>query len=54
MHEVTRILYAIGKGDSRAAPELLPLVYDELRQLAAAQMARTSLRLPARPCAASW
>ena len=35
MHEVTRILEAIGAGDPRAADELLPLVYDELRKLAA-------------------
>jgi RNA polymerase sigma factor (TIGR02999 family) len=40
MNEVTRILDAIGQGDPRAAAQLLPLVYDELRQLAAAQMAR--------------
>src|SRR5215831_7961036 len=40
MPDVTRILEAIDRGDPRAADELLPLVYDELRQLAAAQMAR--------------
>jgi RNA polymerase sigma factor (TIGR02999 family) len=40
MKELTRILDAIGQGDARAAPQLLPLVYDELRRLAAAQMAR--------------
>jgi len=40
MSEVTRILQAIDDGDTRAASELLPLVYDELRGLAAAQMAR--------------
>jgi RNA polymerase sigma factor (TIGR02999 family) len=40
MTEVTRILDAIGQGDPRAAAQLLPLVYDELRRLAAAQMAR--------------
>ena len=34
MHDVTRILSAILKGDPAAAPELLPLVYDELRKLA--------------------
>ncbi len=39
MNEVTRILDAIGQGDPRAAAQLLPLVYDELRRLAAAQMA---------------
>jgi RNA polymerase sigma factor (TIGR02999 family) len=40
MNEVTRILDAIGQGDSRAAAQLLPLVYDELRRLAAERMAR--------------
>src|SRR6187455_1945788 len=36
---VTRILNAAGQGDARAANELLALVYDELRQLAARKMA---------------
>ena len=35
MSEVTRILSAIEQGDPRAAEQLLPLVYDELRKLAA-------------------
>ncbi len=39
MSEVTRILSAIERGDPSAAKQLLPLVYDELRKLAAAQMA---------------
>src|SRR5262245_42075234 len=39
MPDVTRILSAIDQGDPRAADELLPLVYDELRQLAAARLA---------------
>src|SRR5262245_57464976 len=39
MADVTQILAAIEQGDPRAAEELLPLVYDELRQLAAARMA---------------
>jgi len=39
MRDVTRILTAIEAGDPRAAGELLPLVYDELRKLATAQMA---------------
>ena len=39
MSEVTRILSAAAAGDPRAAAELLPLVYDELRKLAAARMA---------------
>src|SRR6201993_1805918 len=40
MNEVTRVLSAIDQGDPRAAGELLPLVYGELRKLAAARLAR--------------
>jgi RNA polymerase sigma factor (TIGR02999 family) len=40
MSEVTRILAAIERGDVRAADELLPLVYQELRQLAAQKMSQ--------------
>jgi RNA polymerase sigma factor (TIGR02999 family) len=40
MREVTRILSAIEQGDPHAAEELLPLVYDELRKLAADRMAQ--------------
>ena len=39
MSDVTRILTAIEQGDGQAAEQLLPLVYDELRKLAAAWMA---------------
>jgi RNA polymerase sigma factor (TIGR02999 family) len=39
MSEVTRILSAIEQGDTHAAEELLPLVYDELRKLAAQRLA---------------
>jgi RNA polymerase sigma factor (TIGR02999 family) len=39
MNEVTSILSAIEAGDPRAAADLLPLVYEELRQLAAARLA---------------
>src|SRR5437899_10221624 len=39
MSDVTRILDAIQQGDPKAADELLPLVYDELRRLAAHKMA---------------
>src|SRR5438067_9628103 len=39
MSEVTRILSAIDAGDPHAAAQLLPLVYDELRKLAAGHMA---------------
>jgi RNA polymerase sigma factor (TIGR02999 family) len=40
MSEVTRILSAIEHGDPRAAGELLPLVYEELRKLAGQKMAQ--------------
>ncbi len=40
MHEVTQILCAIEQGDPQAAEQLLPLVYDELRRLAADMMAQ--------------
>jgi len=38
MHEVTRILSAVQKGNPAAAGELLPLVYEELRKLAAQRL----------------
>jgi RNA polymerase sigma factor (TIGR02999 family) len=40
MTEVTRILSAIEQGDPSAAEQLLPLVYDELRKLAAQKLAQ--------------
>jgi RNA polymerase sigma factor (TIGR02999 family) len=40
MSDVTRILSAIEQGDPHAAEQLLPLVYKELRQLAAAKLAQ--------------
>jgi RNA polymerase sigma factor (TIGR02999 family) len=42
MSEATRILYAIEQGDPHAAEQLLPLVYDELRRLAAQKLAQES------------
>jgi RNA polymerase sigma factor (TIGR02999 family) len=42
MSNVTRLLDAAAAGDRRAAADLLPLVYDELRKLAAARMAAES------------
>jgi RNA polymerase sigma factor (TIGR02999 family) len=39
MNDITQILSAIEQGDPRAAEQLLPLVYDELRELAAARLA---------------
>src|SRR5438445_10118050 len=40
MNAVTRILSAIEQGDPHAAEQLLPLVYDELRKLAAQKLAQ--------------
>jgi RNA polymerase sigma factor (TIGR02999 family) len=40
MNDVTQILSAIERGDSHAAEQLLPLVYDELRKLAAQRLAQ--------------
>ena len=42
MSEVTRLLDAAAAGDRRVAADLLPLLYDELRKLAAARMAAES------------
>src|SRR5262249_21347976 len=39
LSDVTRVLAAIERGDPRAAEQLLPLVYDQLRQLAAQKLA---------------
>ena len=51
MSDVTVILDAIAGGDARAADELLPLVYEELRRLAAAKMARESAGQTLQPTA---
>jgi RNA polymerase sigma factor (TIGR02999 family) len=40
MNDVTRILSAVEGGDAKAAEQLLPLVYDELRKLAAQRLAQ--------------
>ena len=40
MNDVTRVLFAIGKGEPHAPEQLLPLVYDELRKLAAQKLAQ--------------
>jgi DNA-binding GntR family transcriptional regulator len=40
MNEVTRVLSAIERGDPQAADQLLPLVYEELRKLAAQKLAQ--------------
>jgi RNA polymerase sigma factor (TIGR02999 family) len=51
MSQVTCILDAIQHGDSKAADELLPLVYGELRKLAAARMANESPNQTLQPTA---
>lgn len=42
MNDITRVLDRLQPGESRAAEELLPLVYEELRKMAAQKMARES------------
>ena len=42
MSDVTLILQAVSRGEGRTLDELLPLVYEELRRLAAARMAQES------------
>ena len=49
MSDVTEILSAIEQGDSAAADELLPLVYDELRKLAADKMSHERVGRPCSP-----
>ena len=43
MSDITRVLDRAQHGDPKAAEELLPLVYDELRRVAAARMAKETL-----------
>jgi RNA polymerase sigma factor (TIGR02999 family) len=40
MDDITRVVAAVGRGEAGAAEQLLPLVYDELRKLAAQKLAR--------------
>ncbi|MFO1500092.1 MAG: sigma-70 family RNA polymerase sigma factor [Verrucomicrobiota bacterium] len=40
MSDVTQLLSSVGSGDPKAAEELLPVIYDELRRLANARMSR--------------
>jgi RNA polymerase sigma factor (TIGR02999 family) len=51
MSDVTRILQSIVPGDAKAPDELLPLVYEELRKLAAAKMANESPNQTLQPTA---
>lgn len=50
-HQVTLLLGAIADGDSRASAELLPLIYEELRRLAASYMAKEAHALTMQPTA---
>jgi hypothetical protein len=52
MSDVTRILAAIEHGDPQAASQLLPLVYDELRKLAAQKMVQEAPAQTLQPTAA--
>jgi RNA polymerase sigma factor (TIGR02999 family) len=51
MSDVTRILQSMESGDPRAAEELLPLVYEELRKLAVAKMANETPNQTLQPTA---
>ena len=51
MSEVTRILTAIEQGDAKSTDELLPVVYNELRRMAAHKMASESARHTLQPTA---
>jgi len=54
MNDVTQILSAIEQGDSRAADRLFPLVYDALRELAAAKLADEAWAKQIKPSAAAF
>jgi RNA polymerase sigma factor (TIGR02999 family) len=51
MSDVTHILHRVQQGDPKAAGELLPLVYEELRKLAAARMANEQANQTLQPTA---
>jgi hypothetical protein len=51
MSDVTRILDRVQRGEAKAAEELLPLVYDELRRLAAARRAHEGFTQTLQPAA---
>lgn len=51
MSDVTLVLQAVSRGEQKASEELLPLVYDELRRLAATRMARESAGQTLQPTA---
>src|ERR1700752_1240544 len=49
--EITRVLQAVNRGEGCASEELLPLVYEELRRLAAARMAQEAAGQTLQPTA---
>src|SRR5260221_11648031 len=51
MGELTRFMSLLEQGDAKAAEELLPLVYDELRRLASQKMAREAANQTLQPTA---
>jgi len=51
LSEVTLILERIGQGESEAAEQLLPLVYAELRRIAAAKLGHESAQVTLQPTA---
>jgi RNA polymerase sigma factor (TIGR02999 family) len=51
MNDITLMLGAIQRGDAKASEDLLPLVYDELRRLASARMAREAAGQTLQPTA---
>ena len=51
MSEITLLLEAVSRGEDRASEELLPLVYDELRRLAAARLGREAAGQTLQPTA---
>jgi len=51
MSDITLVLEAVGRGEGNASTDLLPLVYEELRRLAAARMARESAGQTLQPTA---
>jgi len=51
MADLTRILQSIEEGSPQAAEALLPLVYDELRRLAASKLAREAVNHTLQPTA---
>jgi len=51
VNNITLVLQAVGRGESKASEELLPMVYEELRRLAAARMAQEAAGQTLQPTA---